>query len=75
MKQAILRLDGPIAAHLVAVGPTALSFVLLRMPSTREERGLLGRHATGSDARHTVELADSGLGARIPGEPLIACLI
>ena len=27
------------------------------------------------DARSTVELADSGLGARIPGEPFIACLV
>ena len=27
------------------------------------------------DARDTVDLADSGLGARIPGEPLIACLV
>ena len=39
LKQAILRHGGPIAAHLVAVGPTALPSMLLRMPSTREERG------------------------------------
>ena len=36
---------------------------------------MLSRHPVLRDARDAVDLADSGLGARIPGEPLIACLI
>ena len=46
------------------------------MPSTREERSLLGSlHAALRDAGNTVNFADSRLSACIPGEPLIACLV
>ena len=36
---------------------------------------MLGLHPVLRDARDAIQLADGGLGARIPGEPLIACLI
>ena len=36
---------------------------------------MLSRHPILRDARDAIDLADSGLGARIPGEPLIACLV
>ena len=50
--------------------------MLMRMPSTREERSLLGSlHTALRDAGDTVNFADSRLSACIPGEPLIACLI
>ena len=75
LEQAVLRHCRPIAAHLVAVSPAALLSMLLRTPSTRQERSMLSRHPVLRDARDAVDLADSGLGARIPGEPLIACLI
>ena len=36
---------------------------------------MLSRHPVLRDARDAVDLADSGLGACILGEPLIACLV
>jgi len=77
LQEAILRDHGLVAAHLSTVRPAAFLSLLVRVPSTGKKRGLLtaSQSARSVIARDALKLADTGLGARIPGEPLIACLV